>query len=436
MSTQHTPGLDKMSKVIQEEKIVNHFVMKKSWFLNKIQKKTWNGKAPYECPMKLSPAGSISAGCVHDDDPWKGKFEKGQITGLGRFTGTLCLSSKELECYNKIDKESYVKLVGNDVQDLGERMVQNVDSILVNSSVSDVIANPHVTVGGAAAGTITAGDALGNLYVRNPYVFSCGHKYEVYSDSQGALTVFVTSVDAAQQKITFQTNKVEDGVAAVPADLSAYDTAAERVLIRTFGYTAELAKGNTVGDLHECLFGDGDLHGLPRSISPYMKGLDYDISAGITPANVLDRIYKKYFEIHEQCHKVGFREALVPYKLYYVLVSELQRSKEYVQRDSKVSYGFQTVCMDGPFGELRFTPIPHMPEDEMLFIDFSSLMWLGSSSYFNPAAPSGNPGWHVERRSDCYVYFRDIYFKGRLICKSPGMNARIKLGPASIYAAC
>lgn len=422
-------GLNKMAKVIQDEKLIRQEVECKSWFMDKIKKRYYAGCSEIKFPMQFSDAGTISMGECLPEDPWKGSYDLGTCSKLGKISGSLCLDEETLRCYGKINKESYIGLIGDDLRRMSERMVRMVDNLLVNDgTVTQVIANP-VAVDGNPAGTLTAGDSLsqGCIFVRCPEEFQRGHQYEISSEGLPTpLKVYVTSIDCNAYSVCFQTNPV-DGTAAVPAVLAPYDTAVETIYIRPCGFSEQAACGNMFGSINDCLF-NGDTHfGIDRNLSPMLQGQEYDISETITAATALTDLYKIMYRIQERCGS-NEMEFMVPYRLFRVLAQELQHSKDYENRDEKAFYGYTSICLLGPAGRIKITAVPKMPEDEIKFLDFSSFMWFGDSSVKDPEGPgSSQPAWHRERKCG-YIYFRDVFFRGKLICTAPKKSGRIKIG--------
>lgn len=422
-------GLEKMSKTIQDEKLIRKEIHCKSWFLNKIKKKYWGGCAPIEIPVETSPAGTVSMGECLPEDPHKGSFDIGRCEKIGRITGSLCLDSKSLRCYGQVGKESYVSLLKDQLPALAKRMLKTVDNLIINDgTVSTVIANPY-PVGEADAGTITAGTADGCLYVHCPDEFCPGQQYEISSITLPTpIKVYVTEVCCVSHKVTFQTNK-PDGTAPVPADLSIFDTATpgEEVYIRPCGFAAQEACGNMFGSIESILYKGDTLFGINRKKVPQFQSMRYDLSKTITSANALHLVYKTLFKHMDRCSAKDSYELLVPYRFWSVLAEELQHSKEYDNGDCEAFIGYSEITYKSPRGRIKITAVPKMPQDRIWCLDFSTWEWYGDTATKDLDGPMGQPKWHRERGCQ-YLYYRDIEFSGKLINKSPKNNFTIYIG--------
>lgn len=86
----YVDGLDKMSKIIQEERLIKNEVECKSFFLSKIRKKAWDGCGRYDIPFQFSSAGTITMDECLPMDPYKGSYDKGFCDKLAKISLSLC----------------------------------------------------------------------------------------------------------------------------------------------------------------------------------------------------------------------------------------------------------------------------------------------------------------------------------------------------------
>lgn len=429
-------GLDKMSKAIQEEKLVTQACQRDTFVLNRVtKKKQWNGCAPYEIPVKTSRAGTVSMEECLPDAPYKGSYDKPIVTGQGEIHGSLCVEERDLRCYKTINKESYISLIGDDLIDVAKEMKYSVDRMLLLGGILDQVTSNPRKLGAADANTLASGDTVvpGSLFVKCPKQWQRGMQAEITSESiTTPLKVYVTSVNAQDSYVVLQTNPV-DSTAAVPAVMAPYDSLTERVFLRPCGYQAQADCGMGFGSLESNLFDGADYYGVSRDSSPIFRGDNYDI-AGVTPTNVIKKFSEIFYERAEECSQ-DTMEVLVPYKLFRIFSQELENSKERYDKDKKALVGFSTVSFCLPDGEapVKITAVPKMADDTAWILDWSTWMFLGDTQAKDPEAPSSQPSWYRERGCN-YKYFKDIYFRGKLVSTRPCDNARIQLGTE--YAVC
>lgn len=83
-------GLDKMSKTIQDHKLVTQECERESFVLSRVKNKMrWNGCAPHEIPLQTGWAGTISMDECLPESPKKSSYDKLIIKAQGKF----CLAS-------------------------------------------------------------------------------------------------------------------------------------------------------------------------------------------------------------------------------------------------------------------------------------------------------------------------------------------------------
>lgn len=425
-------GLQKMQKIIQDEKLISCRIMKDSFLMNKIKKRSWSGCTRIDFPFELAEAGSINVGCYADENEiFKGKYDKGFIDSSGFISYALCVHQKDLIVHDAIDEESYIKLVGDQISNISKLMTSRVDNMLWNGgSLTTPIANPNVLADGTPAGGITTGDANGCIYVSKPEKLRCGDRVELTSATVPVpLVGYVSEIDVNSHKIKIVDTMPGLGAGA-PVDLSSIDVTASPK-IKPFGsYDAEQC-GETFGSIDECLGLDGSatLFGINRNVSPIFRGHEYDISADINPTNALDKLFETYYKMLERC-MVDEADMFVSYKFFAVLVKQLQYQKDYMTRDeSKANFGFRSICLLGPSGQIRVTPIKCIPDERAYVLDMSSWMWYGDSGAQDPTAPNGKmKSWYDVRTTKGYKFIKDGSFQGKLVCKKPISNAVITLG--------
>lgn len=422
-------GLEKMSKRIQDMKIIRKEIHCDVWFLNKIKKESWGGCAPIDIPIETSPSGSVKMGECLPEDPAKGSFEKGECKDIGSIWGSLCLDAKSLRCYGQVGKESYVSLLRDQLPALSRKMIKTVDRMIINDgTITQVTANP-MDYDGQDAGSIVAGTADGCLFVRCPDELCLKEELEISSVSLPTpIKVYVNAIDCTSHKITFQTNK-PDGTAPVLADLSVFeDVTTDEVFIRSCGYAESEACGELFGSIESCLFKGDTLYGVRRDQVPQFQSQCYDLSEKINPANALSLVFKLMYRHMDRCSAKDSLELLVPYRFFAVIAQELQHQKQYDNSDHpKAFYGYTSVCIVTPRGQIKITAVPKMPEDRIWCLDFSTWKWMGDTGTNDIEGPAGQPKWHRERGCT-YRYYRDIQFKGKLICKMPKNNFKINIG--------
>jgi hypothetical protein len=429
-------GLDLMSKTIQEHKLVMQECEQRSFVMNRVgMKKDWRGCAPYEIPLELSFGGTITMERCLPSNPAKAAYEKLIVTEQGQISASLCIEERTLRKHKKIDKESYISLVGNQLDRISQKMKQYVDrGLLLSGSVDEITSNPSA-IDGNPARTLPPGDSVvpGSLFVKCPKSFYRGDKFEIVSDTiTTPLTVYVTSVNSAGSYIVLQTNEVDQS-AAVPAVLAGY-LLEDNPKLLPCGYTEQKACGMGFCSIDEALGFDGSTTylGVDRDRSPVLRGDIYDLTES-TSATIVKDLLQVFYRRAEDCSAENM-ELLVPYALFAILVQEFEYSKDRDGKDKDAVFGYRTIRFCTPEGEVRVTPIPKMREDKAYIIDWSTFMWLGDMSHKDPHSPSSQPSWYRERGCS-YLYYKDIYLHGKLVNVMPCKNACVKLDPTK-YLIC
>lgn len=156
------------------------------------------------------------------------KCEKLEIKNFNgnklQISASLCIEERTLRKHKKVDKESYISLIGNQLDRISRKMHRYVDrGYLLDGAVDEVTSNVNA-IDGNPARSLPPGDSIvpGSLFVKCPKSFYRGDKFEIVSDTiPTPLTVYVTSVNSSDSYIVLQTNPVDES-AAVPAALAGY----------------------------------------------------------------------------------------------------------------------------------------------------------------------------------------------------------------------
>lgn len=425
-------GLNEMQKIIQDQKLITCRVMKDSFLMGKLKKRKWSGCTRVDFPFELAESGSIQMGCYADEDEiFKGKYAKGFCDKSGFMSYALCVYEKDLIVHDGVDEESYIKLVGDQISNISKLMTSRIDNMLWNGgSLTTPIANPEPLLDGTPAGAIVGGDSNGCIYVSKPEKLRCGDRVEIAS---AVVTVpivgYVTKIDVNSHKITIE-DTMPGLAGGAPVDLSAI-LVANSPTIKPYGTYDSEQCGETFGSIDQCLGLDGSktLFGIDRDKSPIFRGHCYDISADINPTNALDKLFETYYKMLERC-MVDEADMFVSYSFFALLVKQLQYQKDYMAKDeSKANYGFRSICLLGPSGQIKVTPIKCIPNDKAYILNTDSWYWYGSSGVEDPKSPSGSyRGWYETRTTKGYKYIKDGGIWGKLVCTKPISNAVIKLG--------
>lgn len=310
-------------------------------------------------------------------------------------------------------------------------MTNYVDrSLLLSGSVDEIIQNPGA-IAGNPANSLPPGDSVepGSLFVKCPKAtFSKGCAFEIFSDTiPTPLKIYVTKVNAADSYVVFQTNE-SDGSAPVPAVLAPY-VLADNPKITVCGYKNQLDCGMGFCSIDEALGFDGSTSylGVDRDVSPILSGDEYDLTES-TGATIVKDLMSVFYRRAEQCSAQNL-EVLVCYSLFSVLAKELELSKQRSNGDKNARIGFRTITFCTPEGEVKVTAVPKMPCNKAYFINWSDFVWMGDASPMDPTQPGGSQSSWYRDRGCSYVYYKDIYFRGKLVNKKPCNSAIVRLDP-------
>lgn len=436
MGTQYSSvltQLNKMTKDYQLEKITMDAIAKSTYAFDKIKKVSWSGvggvnSGRYQVPTQTAQETTVQVGSLEvAGNIHQGKYEKGYEDTSAEMWGALKFHEKELREHRNLD-QAWEKLIGNKVEQISDLMATRLEHQFLNGgAISRMIPDP-------ATGAIVAGTAGGQFFVERPERFAIGEKLEVLSDTQLPLEVYVFSINMNTNELVCSTNRLT----LVPVNLSAF-TVADNARIAVSGITNE-----PFLNLEHFLLpagigaGSNTIHNVLKSSAPIYQSQIFDAmninGVAMNDVNALSLLYKIYYRVKMQ-GKVKQPEILVPLGLFAVIAESAQTYKDYSDKNGDITtagYGFSSIKLTGPYGDMKVTALESLPHDKAYIIDFSTFRFAGRD-ILNDGRELGARDWHDVRTAQGYEYIKDICLVGKFICTHASKNAVIYNIPEFLY---
>lgn len=399
MATQTTADFNDLLKRYQPYTLLIDTLKKKNYFWNTVRKSQgWKGGI-LEVPFEGGEYSSLEMGqLTASSDVASAKYLMGTVSVPKELHGTMKFYEKDLDRHGDLEK-SYLEIVPAKVDQFIARMGERISIMLLAD--------------GAVAAATLDGTAGGVLAVDRPEHFTLGEKVEIKDADTAAVQGYVTAIDMAAKTIKVETARS----AGAAVNLSAFTVAAKaKVYIPgASGNEGFTSLGSQL--LSAANGGSTNIHGLAKSASPILQAQQHS-GASMTASNILDKLIDFHYDT-VQLGKGEPNEILVSFAHFKAIAKKLEQGKASASLTEKsAGYGFRSVAIVGPQGELKITALRDMPTDRMYMLDWAGIDFHGDKFFERKRHLDGNE-YFLERATSGYAYLVDTKFYGDLVVRAP-----------------
>lgn len=384
---------------------------RKNYFWNKVNKnQDWVG-GTMEVPFEGGEASSLSLGTLTSSTDIAEHTEvMGTVTTQPELWGTMLFNEKDLDRHGDLEK-SYLKIVPGKIDQFVTRMQERVSVLLLGDGKSIAKA----TGNGAAGGTIA---------VDRPQFFTIGEKVEVVDDDTTAAAGYVTAINMATSTLTIKDARSSGSAVNLSAFTTAQNARVQLPNATSSGFTGlksqllSLANG-----------GSASLFGQTKLSYPFLQAQQID-GSGFTASTILDDLLGAYYQIAGLA-KGNPSEILCSFGIMKNISKQLETNRRYAVTDKKAGYGWRSISLMGPDGDITLTCIRDMASSEAYVMDWEALDFHGSKFFERKRHFDGSESFLV-RNTTGYQYLVDIKFYGDLVVSRPSHCGIIYGIPASV----
>ncbi len=384
----------------------------KNYFWNKVAKNEGWEAGTMEIPIEGAEASSLRFGkLVASNDISSGAYDMALVTLQPELWGAMKFYEKDLERHASLE-QSYLSIIPGKLNQFTSRMSERVSmSLLGDGSIASLTANG-------------ANDGL--LVVDYPQHFTIGEKIIVDDSDDSPITAYVRSINMGTKTLTCYDARTGGSL----VNFTGYDTADSAKV-----YLPD-AQANGFKSVPSFLLsaanGGSDAYFDKTKLDyPILQAQQYSGSAW-TQANILTSIFDVFYDTI-LLGKGDVSEMLVPFHVFKAVAAKLEGSRAYVTADKSAGYGWRSLTVLGPEGEMKITAIRDMPTTKAYMLDWSTWKFHGDK-FFERKRQMGGLEYFTERGEDGYVYITDTRFYGQLVCSLPSHNGAVYAIPSVLPA--
>jgi hypothetical protein len=383
-------------------------VVKRSWFLEKVDRDDdWKG-GTIDVPFRTNRATSISFGSLTDaDDVHTHGHVKGAISAYKEAWGTMKFKGTDwIQHTGKgkvmVNEQSFLKGLPEMIEDFAQVFK---DSLSIN------------LLSGANFASLTSDSTAndGACVVDYPERFEIGQKCQIDDDNSVATTGYVKSININTSTIVLVTARGGSTV----LDFSAVPyTVAQNAKIYL-----DNAQSNSFTSLKSQLLsaaagGSSTLFGQTKTLYPFLQSYCQS-GASITSSNLLDKLFD-HWTVTKRIGKGNPTDVLISYKHLGTVMKLLeQMSGTYRHVSTKASiYNYTEIVVVGVKGQMKLVACPEMPDDVIFFLDWRGIKFYSNGFIRKQVDPNGN-NYYVVRATTGYSYLLDWMCFGELVVENP-----------------
>ena len=360
-----TKDLNKLIKQYLPYKLLFSEVEKRSYFIQKVNKKNgWKG-GPMPIPFESGRASSFRMGAlVADADITSNRYAKGFLEDYKELWGALKFHDHDLKRHDNLE-QSFLTALLKEVPRFADSMKELLSKFLLN--------------GPALAKVIgVAGAATGVLVVDRPEMLEIGQYVEI-GLTTAKKSGYIATINMNTNEVTIVTAMSDVDDASNPVDLSddTDDTAID--VDDTFRIKDGFSADKQFISLPEQLLSAANgglptLFGLSKVKYPFLQACNYSGSA-ITATSILKTIFDAYGRTKVIGKMAMPSEVIMSYKNLMTAMNELElgtgadsvgQKRQFTAGDSKVNaFGWTEITVSGVKGSLKLVGINEMRDDIM-----------------------------------------------------------------------
>ena len=420
-TTTTTSTLNSMLKEYLSYDLLKTEVEKRSYFIQKAQKKTGYKGGVMPIPFEAGQASSFRYGkLITGNKITRSKYVKGFLNGYKEIWGALKFDDHDLKRHDD-PKQSFVGALLKEVPKFAEGMKELVSKAFFNG--------PDLTIV-----TDVTNAATGVLGVARPEMLEYGQLVEIAQSTESVASQigYISEIDIDAKTITVVTTMadVDTGSGAVDLTLVHVPTARKAItngasLRIEDGFIADLQFSNIADQLLSAANGGStQLFGLTKKKYPFLQAINADGSGLATGGDLLDKIFDTYTKAQTIGKLSNPNEVVMSFKNLASVQLALEKGqfgngRDYTANDRKVTaFGWTSIEVAGIKGSLTLVGVNEMRDDMVYGLDWRFID-IHSNGMIEKVVDANGNEFYTERSDEGYSYIVDIRFFGELVVSKP-----------------
>jgi len=417
MPTFTKTSFNNMLKEYMPYELLMEEVMKRDYFLNKVNKKmNWKG-GEMQVPFMGGAASSIAFGqLTAQADITEDLHVRGKVSGYKEIWGSMVFNDHDLAQHGT--EQSFIKILPNKLEMFIDSMKQAVSVNLMNGAhlASLVIGAPGENLAG------------GIVAVDRPARLTIGQYVEFGIVGTLRIVGYIKSITIDTKLIEIVLNKDLTGGAV---DLAAAGVIAGDKIFLRGGSTATNAFTSLRSQLlSSANGGSANLFGESKLAYPHLQAPNFS-GAAITSGNILEKIFD-FFNQTKTLGKGNPTDVVMSFDKLAAAMKSLDLGgaalaggsaeafgRGFSVTDRKVNvFGWTEITVSGVKGSLTLVGVQEMDDDIMFLVDWRGLDLHSNGFFERRVSPEGNHFFEV-RNTTGYQYIVDTRFFGELVVYKP-----------------
>lgn len=415
-STETTTDFNAMLKRYMPYKLLKAEVEKRSYFLQKVNKKSNYKGGVMDIPFKAASASSFRYGkLIASTKITQSKYVKGLLQGYKEIWGAMKFYDHDLNRHPDA-AQSFLESLLKELPDFAEAMKERVSQALLNGPALTEV-------------TDVTNAATGIIKVKRPEMLELGQYVEIGATT-AKKTGYVSTININDGSILIVTAISDVDAGTNPVDLSAVTAVVVGDSLRLEdGFDATLQFTSLPEQvLSEANGGSALLFGKSKVKYPFLQAYNHD-GSGIAAGNILSTIFNAFSATKRIGKTANPTEVIMSYTNLQNAMAELEdvttgangigSGRQFTAGDTKANaYGWTTIQVTGVKGVLTLVGINELRDDVIFGLDWRGIDLHSNGMFERRKSPSGNE-FYEERTEDGFVYIVDIRFFGELVVSMP-----------------
>lgn len=415
-----TKDLNKLIKQYLPYKLLFSEVEKRSYFIQKVNKKNgWKG-GPMPIPFENGRASSFRMGSlVKDTEITSNRYAKGFLNDYKELWGALKFYDHDLKRHDNLE-QSFITALLKEVPRFAESMKELLSKFLLNGPCIAKITD----VTNAASGVIK---------VDRPEMLEIGQYFEFGAGVTIKKTGYVATINMNTNEVKIVTAMSDVDTVTNPVTLSAAPALINGDELRIKDGFDASKQFTSLPDqlLSSANGGSVELFGLPKVNYPFLQAYNHN-GSNITATSILKPIFDAYGRTKVIGKMAMPTEILMSYKNLMTAMNELElgtgtttsagsvgMKRQFTAGDSKVNaFGWTEINVSGVKGGLKLVGINEMRDDIMYGLDWRYID-LHSNGFVERVSDANGNEFYTVREESGYSYITDIRFFGELVVAMP-----------------
>lgn len=389
-------------------------LIKRDWYLNKIQKdNNWKG-GDIIVPFRGAQASSLAFGGLTDEnDIAEFDYVRGRISGYKEVWGSLIFNETDIMQHDgRVNEQSFLRILPDQIEEFMNYMKMAVSI--------NLMCGPHF-----AKVTDATNAATGLMVVDKIDRFEIGQKVTLDDSDSAQADYYVTNIVIDTSTVTLSATR---GGAA--ADVSAYSVAQNAKFYHPGVLVGGVATENFISMRSALLSaangGSATLHGQTKTAWPALQAVNISGSA-ISATNLLDKLFDAWTTMKIKAKAANPDVCVMSYKhlgsamkiVENGLVSGGASINRYSITPPKVNkYGWTEIEITGVKGGFTIVGVQEMDDDIIAFLDMSAMTFRTNGFFMKKKSPDGVE-YYRKRSTSGYKIICDICLFGEQEFRKP-----------------